>query len=151
MAPGHEIIAEIEKIGDEAKDFKPGDLVGFGLSRDCCEKCKACRSGNDQLCPEWYVLTYDPYLGGYSTHMQVKASFVFHVPPNLDNKKAAPILCARVTVFAPLKRWGIPGARCGVVGIGGGLEHMAVQIANKMGMHVVTISTNPSKEAGAKE
>lgn len=150
MVPGHEIIAEVEKVGGEVKEFKPGDLVGFGVFRDCCGTCKSCKSGNDQLCGNCYALTYDPYLGGYSTHMQVKASFVFHMPANLDKKRAAPILCAGVTVFAPLKRWGIPGARCGVIGIGG-LGHMAIQIANKMGMHVVAVSTNPSKEAEAKE
>ena len=150
LVPGHEIVAEVEKTGKNVKKFKPGDQVAFGVFRDCCGACEFCRKGDDQLCSECpYKLTYDPHLGGYSSHMHVKESFVFHLPAKLPKEKAAPILCAGVTVFAPLKRWGTPGARCGIVGIGG-LGHMAVQLANKMGMNVVAISTSAEKEKEAR-
>eukprot|EP01022_Parablepharisma_sp_SALTPOND_P012055 TRINITY_DN153_c0_g2_i1.p4 TRINITY_DN153_c0_g2~~TRINITY_DN153_c0_g2_i1.p4 ORF type:complete len:424 (+),score=38.66 TRINITY_DN153_c0_g2_i1:12667-13938(+) len=150
LVPGHEIVAEIEKVGSDVKKFKPGDLVAFGVFRDCCGACEFCKRGDDQLCSDCpYKLTYDPHLGGYSTHMHVKADFVYFLPPKLNKKSAAPILCAGATVFAPLKRRCIPGARCGIVGIGG-LGHMAIQFANKMGMNVVAISTTAAKEAEAK-
>lgn len=150
VVPGHEIIGEVEKIGSKIKNFKPGDVVCFGVFRDCCHECEFCKRGDDQLCERCpYKFTYDPHLGGYSSHMQVKGDFLFHLPKTLPLAKSAPILCAGVTVFAPLKRWGIAGARCGVIGIGG-LGHMAIQIANKMGMKVVAISTSPSKEKEAK-
>lgn len=150
LVPGHEIIAEVEKVGEHVKKIKPGDHVGVGVFRDCCGSCEFCRKGDDQLCGDIpYTWTYDPYLGGYSTNMQVKASFCFPLPSHLDLSKAAPILCAGVTVFAPLKRWCKPGIRCGVIGIGG-LGHMAIQIASKMGMEVVAISTTPAKEKEAK-
>jgi len=150
LVPGHEIVAEVEKVGEHVKNFKPGDSVAFGTCRDCCMKCEFCRKGYDQLCTGCeYKLTYDPHLGGYSTHMHVKADFLFHLPHNLDKSKAAPILCAGVTTYTPLKRWCVPGGRCGIIGIGG-LGHMAIQFASKLGMHVVAISTSPSKEAEAK-
>lgn len=156
LVPGHEIIAEVEKVGSAVTKFKPGDQVCFGVYRDCCGSCAACKRGDDQLCSGYpYKTTYDPYLGGYSSHMHVKESFVFKMPPRLDKKRAAPILCAGATVYAPLKRLYKPGIRCGVVGIGG-LGHMAVQVADKLGMHVVAISGSPDKEPetrkmGAKE
>lgn len=151
LVPGHEIIAEVEEIGSDVTRFKPGDQVAFGVFRDCCGSCASCKRGDDQLCTNCpYKPTYDPYLGGYSSHMHVKESFVYKMPPKLDKKRAAPILCAGVTVYAPLKRWCKPGARCGVVGIGG-LGHMAVQCANKLGMHVVAISGSPAKEAETKQ
>eukprot|EP00826_Nyctotherus_ovalis_P016798 TRINITY_DN1488_c0_g1_i8.p1 TRINITY_DN1488_c0_g1~~TRINITY_DN1488_c0_g1_i8.p1 ORF type:complete len:362 (+),score=96.11 TRINITY_DN1488_c0_g1_i8:926-2011(+) len=150
LVPGHEIIAEVEKVGANVKNRKPGDVVGVGVFRDCCGKCKFCMRGDDQLCTETpYKDTYDPYIGGYSTRIQLRADFTFDLPKNLDKKKAAPILCAGTTVFSPLKRWGAPGIRCGVIGIGG-LGHMAVQIASKMGMHVVALSTSTQKEKEAK-
>jgi D-arabinose 1-dehydrogenase-like Zn-dependent alcohol dehydrogenase len=150
LVPGHEIIAEIDKVGANVKSFKPGDAVAFGVCRDCCGSCELCKTGADNLCDGCkYKFTYDPYLGGYSTFMQVKSSFVFHLPAGIPKSRAAPILCAGVTVFAPLKRWCIPGGRCGIIGIGG-LGHMAIQYANKMGMKAVAISTSPAKEKEAK-
>ena len=150
LVPGHEIIAEIEKVGSTVTKFKPGDQVSFGVFRDCCGSCEFCRRGDDQLCSGCeYKFTYDPHLGGYSSHMHVKAGFVFHLPAKLDKKRAAPILCAGATVFSPLRRWCIPGARCGIIGIGG-LGHMALQVASKMGMHVVAISSTAAKEAEAR-
>eukprot|EP01022_Parablepharisma_sp_SALTPOND_P020274 TRINITY_DN363_c1_g1_i3.p1 TRINITY_DN363_c1_g1~~TRINITY_DN363_c1_g1_i3.p1 ORF type:complete len:396 (+),score=25.70 TRINITY_DN363_c1_g1_i3:1647-2834(+) len=149
LVPGHEIIAEIEKVGENVKKFKPGDVVAFGVFRDCCGACEFCRRGDDQLCSDCpYKATYDPHLGGYSTHMHVKADFVFHLPTGLPKHKAAPILCAGATVFSPLRRWGTPGIRCGIVGIGG-LGHLAIQFASKMGYYPIAISTSVSKEKEA--
>jgi uncharacterized zinc-type alcohol dehydrogenase-like protein len=150
LVPGHEIIAEVEKLGAKVTDLKVGDAVGVGCFRDCCGACEQCRKGDDQLCTDGKNrFTYDPHLGGYSTHMQIKSGFCFPLPKNLNKSKSAPLFCAGLTVFSPLKRWCIPGARCGVIGIGG-LGHMAVQIASKMGMKVVAISTTPAKEKEAK-
>ncbi len=151
VVPGHEIVAEIDKVGAKVTKFKHGDLVSFGVYRDCCGSCEPCRRGDDQLCSNCpYKLTYDPYLGGYSTYMHVKAGFVYFLPKSIPKERAAPILCAGATVFAPLKRWSKPGIRCGIIGIGG-LGHMAIQLASKMGMQVVALSTQPSKEAEAKK
>jgi len=150
LVPGHENIGEVVEVGANVKDRKIGDFVGVGVFRDCCGNCKMCLRGEDQLCTGCcYKDTYDPYIGGYSTHIQLRADFTFPLPRDLDKKKAAPILCAGTTVFAPLKRWGAPGMRCGVIGIGG-LGHMAVQIANKMGMHVVALSSSINKEKEAR-
>ncbi len=149
LVPGHEIVAEVERVGAKVKDHKPGDTVAVGVLRDCCGGCEMCRKGNDQLCTKSpYRPTYDPYLGGYSTHMQLRGDFVFPLPKALPPSKASPILCAGVTVWSPLKRWGKPGMRCGVMGVGG-LGHMAIQFASKMGMHVVAISTSADKEREA--
>ena len=150
LVPGHEVIAEIAEIGSSVTKFKPGDQVAYGVFRDCCGYCSFCRKGDDQLCVNTpYKFSYDPHLGGYSTIMQVKESFVFPMPPLLDKSRAAPILCAGATVYAPLKRWSRIGGRCAVVGIGE-LGNMAIQIANKMGMSVVAISRGSKKEAEAK-
>ncbi len=149
LVPGHEIIGQIEKAGPMVKGFKPGDTVAFGPFRDCCGQCEYCCQGKDHLCEEApYKATNDPHLGGFATHMHVNSKFLFHVPAKIPLARAAPIMCAGVSVFAPLKRWGKPGYRCGIVGMGG-LGHMAVQFANKMGMDVVVISTNVTKEKEA--
>eukprot|EP01022_Parablepharisma_sp_SALTPOND_P014767 TRINITY_DN2042_c0_g1_i1.p1 TRINITY_DN2042_c0_g1~~TRINITY_DN2042_c0_g1_i1.p1 ORF type:complete len:413 (+),score=38.87 TRINITY_DN2042_c0_g1_i1:50-1240(+) len=156
IVPGHEVVGQIEKTGAKAKNFKVGDIVGVGPFRDNCGKCENCMKGEDQLCTENpYKETYDPYLGGFSTHLHIKEDYVFLLPKELDPSKAAPLLCAGVTTFTPLKAWGKAGMKCGVIGIGG-LGHIAIQIANKMGMHVVGISRAADKEAdcicfGAKE
>ena len=151
LVPGHEIIAQVDKVGGAVKNFKAGDVVAFGVFRDCCGECEYCRNGNDQLCVNCpYKGTYDPYLGGYSTYMHVRADFLYSVPKNLPQNKIAPLLCAGATVFSPLKRWGKAGIRCGIIGIGG-LGHLAIQCASKMGMHTVAISTSTSKEKEARE
>lgn len=156
FVPGHEIIGQIEKIGLKVKHKKVGDIIAVGPFRDCCGCCEFCIRGEDQLCTDApYKQIFDPYLGGFSTHVQIREDFTFPLPKTLDPSKAAPILCAGLTVFTPLKRWCMPGARCGIVGIGG-LGHMAIQIAGKMGMLPIAISKTADKEKdclalGAKE
>eukprot|EP01022_Parablepharisma_sp_SALTPOND_P016509 TRINITY_DN2437_c0_g1_i1.p1 TRINITY_DN2437_c0_g1~~TRINITY_DN2437_c0_g1_i1.p1 ORF type:complete len:437 (+),score=19.78 TRINITY_DN2437_c0_g1_i1:133-1443(+) len=155
IVPGHEVIGEVEKVGSNVKNFKPGDKVGHGIFRQCCGRCECCKTSDDNICMNVDPFTYDPYLGGYSTHMHVNSDFLFPVPPNLDLKKAPPLMCAGVTCYAPLRKFGKPGYRCGIVGVGG-VGHMGIQLASKMGMHVVAISSNPTKQKdslnlGAKE
>ena len=123
----------------------------FGVFRDCCESCSYCRDNLDHICQSVkHKEAYDPHLGGYATHFQGKASFFFTQNPELDPRRAAPLMCAGSTVYSPLIRNAIPDGVCGVVGIGG-LGHMALQYANKMGMKVVAFSTSPDKEIEAKE
>ena len=149
VVPGHEVIAQVEKAGTMVKGFKPGDIVAYGPFRDCCGCCELCTQGKDHLCEETsYKATCDPHLGGYATHMHVNSRFLFHVPSKLPLATSAPLMCAGVSVFAPLKKWGKPGYRCGVIGMGG-LGHLAVQFASKMGMDVVVVSTNITKEKDA--
>ena len=149
LVPGHEIIGEILKVGDAVKQHHIGDMVCVGVFRDCCGTCKHCKMGNDNLCSNCpYKLTYDPYLGGYSTVMQVNEDFVFPLSRGLNSSRAAPLLCAGVTTFAPLKRFAEPGAKCAVIGIGG-LGHLGIQYAAKMGMKVTAISTSMDKKKEA--
>ena len=148
--PGHEIVGIVEKVGDRVTEFKQGERVGFGVFRDCCENCagcEQCRVGKDNCCPE-LQLTYDPHFGGYATSFQGKAKYFFHMPENVPGE-AAPLFCAGLTTYAPLKRNVLPGMKVAVIGIGG-LGHLAIQFANKMGCEVTAISTSPSKEEEAR-
>ena len=151
LVPGHEMCGIVEKVGSKVKGYKVGEKVMFGVLRECCGACEYCLDGKDNCCVEAaFKPTYDPYLGGYSTYFQAKSEFFYHMNPELDAQRAPPLLCAGVTVFAPLQRHIVPQGVCGVVGIGG-LGHMAIQYANKMGMKVIAISTTSDKEREAME
>jgi len=145
--PGHEMIGVVEKVGEKVSNFKEGDRVGFGTLRDCCDNCAHCRIGRDNCCNK-LVTTYDPHFGGYATGFQAKAKFFFHLPENIPGE-AAPLFCAGITTYAPLKRNVLPGMKVAIVGIGG-LGHLGIQFANKMGCEVTAISTSPSKEEEAR-
>ena len=120
LVPGHEIVGEIEKIGKDVKQYKEGEIVCVGVFRDCCGSCELCLDGMDNLCEDaLFKYTYDPMIGGYSTVIQIKDKFVFKCPTNLDISKVAPIMCAGVTSFSPIKRFGKEGNKCGIIGIGG--------------------------------
>lgn len=156
--PGHEIVGRITKVGSNVTKFKVGDLAAVGCMVDSCRECEQCKHGNEQYCENGSVMTYngpDKYLnqqtfGGYSERVVVDQDFVLHVPENLDLAAAAPLLCAGVTTWSPLKHWNIgPGDKVGIVGIGG-LGHMGVKLAKAMGAHVVVITTSPSKIDDAK-
>ena len=150
LVPGHEIVGEILNVGSNVKSFKINDKVCVGVFRDCCGECDQCKMGVDNMCTNsLYKFTYDPHLGGYSTVMQIKAGFVFPLNKGLDESRVAPLLCAGVTTFAPLKKYAQPGAKCAVVGIGG-LGHLGIQYASKMGMKVTAISTTMDKEKEAR-
>ncbi|MBP2297254.1 NAD(P)-dependent alcohol dehydrogenase [Azospirillum rugosum] len=153
--PGHEIIGRVAAVGPDVTRFKVGDMVGVGCLVDSCRACESCREGFEQFCEEGWVGTYnstDPFLGGptfggYSSHIVVPEAFVLRVPDNLDPAAAAPLLCAGITTYSPLRHWKAgPGRKVGVVGLGG-LGHIAVKLAHAMGTHVVLFTTSVSKVA----
>jgi alcohol dehydrogenase (NADP+) len=155
--PGHEIVGRVTKVGPKVKKFKPGDIAAVGCMVDSDGTCHECKAGLEQFCPN-FVLTYnfpDKHLGGvtyggYSDSIVVKEHFVLRVPSNLDLAGAAPLLCAGITTYSPLRHWGVgKGKKVGVVGLGG-LGHMAVKFAHALGAHVVVFTTSPSKKDDAR-
>ena len=156
--PGHEIVGRVVSTGSHVKKFKTGDLAGVGCMVDSCRRCDYCNEGLEQYCEEGNIQTYnspDKFLGtstygGYSESIVVNEEFVLHIPPNLDLAATAPLLCAGITTYSPLKHWNVgPGKKVGIVGIGG-LGHMAVKIAKAMGAEVIVFTTSPSKFDDAK-
>ena len=156
--PGHEIIGRITKVGNNVTKFNVGDLAGVGCMVDSCRECESCKEGLEQYCENGNTLTYnspEKYLdqqtfGGYSERVVVDEDFVLHIPGNLDLAATAPLLCAGITTWSPLKHWNTgPGMKVGIVGIGG-LGHMGVKFAKAMGAHVVVITTSASKVEDAK-
>lgn len=156
--PGHEIVGRVTRVGAEVRDFKPGDLAAVGCMVDSCRTCTACREGLEQYCEPGFTGTYNGpeqgtganTFGGYSSHIVVDRHFVLHVPEGLDLAGVAPLLCAGVTTWSPLRRWGAgPGKKVGIVGLGG-LGHMGVKLAHALGAHVVLFTTSPGKEADAR-
>ncbi|WP_459949232.1 NAD(P)-dependent alcohol dehydrogenase [Denitratisoma sp. agr-D3] len=157
MVPGHEIIGRVSKVGSEVSKFKLGDLVGVGCMVDSCQHCEACEEGLEQYC-DGMVGTYNAKdrkhggltFGGYSERITVDEKFVVRVPDNLDLKATAPLLCAGITLYSPLRHWNVqPGQKVGIIGLGG-LGHMGVKLAAAMGAHVVMITTSPAKAQDAK-
>jgi uncharacterized zinc-type alcohol dehydrogenase-like protein len=156
--PGHEIVGRIVSVGNHVKKFKVGDVAAVGCMVDSCRQCDYCNEGLEQYCEGGNTGTYnspDPYLGtqtygGYSESIVVDEAFVLRVPENLDLAATAPLLCAGITTYSPLKHWNVgPGKKVGVVGIGG-LGHMGVKLAKAMGAEVIVFTTSPSKVEDAK-
>ncbi len=156
--PGHEIVGRITKVGDNVTKFKVGDLAGVGCMVDSCRECESCKEGLEQYCEAGNVQTYNGHerylneqtFGGYSERVVVDEDFVLHIPENLDLAATAPLLCAGITTYSPLRHWNIGvGMKVGIVGIGG-LGHMGVKIAKAMGAYVVVITTSSSKIEDAK-
>lgn len=156
--PGHEIVGRVTKVGPRVTRFREGDAVAVGCLVDSCLDCDMCRRGEEQLCRNRSTGTYnakdritgDITYGGYSNHIVVREEFVLKVPDALDLKRAAPLLCAGITCYSPLRKWKIgPGSRVGVAGLGG-LGHMGVKLAVGMGAEVTVITRSPSKEADAR-
>jgi uncharacterized zinc-type alcohol dehydrogenase-like protein len=154
--PGHEIVGRVVEVGSGVTAYKAGDLVGVGCVVDSDHTCAACERDVEQFCPNG-VFTYnspDKHLGGvtyggYSESIVVDESFVLRIPDNLDPAGAAPLLCAGITTYSPIRRWGnIEGKKVGVVGLGG-LGHMGVKFAKAFGAHVVVFSTSASKKEDA--
>lgn len=155
--PGHEIVGRVTAIGSAVTKFKTGDIVGVGCLVDSDRTCPNCEAGLEQFCPN-QVLTYggpDKHetaavtYGGYSDSVVVDERFVLRVPANLDLAGVAPLLCAGITTYSPLRHWGVgPGKKVGVVGLGG-LGHMAVKFAHAFGAHVVVFTTSESKKEDA--
>ena len=152
FVPGHEIVGKVKSVGADVTRYKVGDTVGVGCLVDSCLHCHECDDGLEQYCNHW-VGTYmgmetgtgRPTYGGYSSKIVVKEHFVLKVPENLDPAAAAPLLCAGITTYSPLRHWKVgPGQRVGIVGLGG-LGHMGVKLARAMGATVVVFTTSPGK------
>lgn len=159
MVPGHEIVGRVVAVGDHVKKFKPGDFAGVGCLVDSCRDCEYCNGGLEQHCVNGAVYTYSAYekdgttiaQGGYSTGIVVDERFVLKMPENLEPSKAAPLLCAGITTYSPLKQWNIgKGHKVAVIGLGG-LGHMAVKFAVSFGAEVTVLSTHAGKKADAEK
>ena len=162
FVPGHEIVGRVAAVGKHVTGFKVGELAGVGCLVDSCRICFSCEAGLEQYCDNGFTGTYGgedkiggtPHsmtFGGYSDTITVDQRFVLHIPENLDLASAAPLLCAGITTYSPLKHWNVgPGLRVGVIGLGG-LGHMGVKFAHAMGAHVTMITTSPSKGADARK
>lgn len=156
--PGHEIVGHVVKVGKKVKKFKLGESVGVGCMVGSCKKCESCKKGEEQFCEKGATYTYNSNekdggytMGGYSSHIVVNQDFVLKVKKGMALDRTAPLLCAGITTYSPLKRHGAKkGKKVGVVGLGG-LGHMAVKIAKAMGAEVTVFSTSANKEADAKK
>jgi uncharacterized zinc-type alcohol dehydrogenase-like protein len=157
--PGHEIVGRVTEVGPEVTKFKAGDLAAVGCMVDSCRTCVNCQRGLEQYCIEGLTGTYngaDKVLGGhtfggYSAAVVVEEAFVLHVPESLDLKAVAPLLCAGITTYSPLRHWEVgPGSKVGVVGLGG-LGHMGVKFAHAFGAHTVLFTTSPGKVEDGKK
>jgi D-arabinose 1-dehydrogenase-like Zn-dependent alcohol dehydrogenase len=134
LVPGHEIVGEVSALGEEVKGYDIGQRVGFGPFNDACFKCETCTSGHNENCPN-FGITYDPNWGGWSTSFQDSHKFYIPIPDGLSDEHAAPILCAGITMYSPLKDHGFQGAKVAIVGIGG-LGHLGIKYAAHLGMEV---------------
>jgi uncharacterized zinc-type alcohol dehydrogenase-like protein len=159
LVPGHEIVGRVIDTGSAVSAYKIGDQVGVGCMVDSCQQCDQCHQGEEQYCREGMTGTYgspdrisgEVTQGGYSKHIVVREEFVLRIPQALDMSRAAPILCAGITTFSPLKTWNIgAGSRVGVIGLGG-LGHMAVKLAVAMGAEVTVMSRSDKKQQEALE
>lgn len=158
MVPGHEIVGRVARVGAQVKRLAPGDHAGVGCMVDACCHCAACNQGLEQYCEEHPTWTYNsreresgaPTYGGYSDRIVVDERFVVKIPRSLDLKATAPLLCAGITTYSPLRHWHVgKGQRVGVIGLGG-LGHMGIKLAKAMGAETVMITTSPGKAADAK-
>ena len=158
MVPGHEILGRVVEVGKDVTEFKVGEIAGVGCMVDSCGQCVECRQGLEQFCVKTAVYTYsspDPILGGnthggYSSQIVVKDAFVLHISDQLDPAGAAPLLCAGITTWSPLRHWEVgKGTKVGVVGLGG-LGHVAIKLAHALGAEVALFTTSPDKTADAR-
>ncbi|MFY0406531.1 NAD(P)-dependent alcohol dehydrogenase [Solicola sp. PLA-1-18] len=158
VVPGHEFVGEVVAVGADVERFAVGDPVAVGNIVDSCGTCAMCRAGQENYCAEFPTLTYGgrdrvdgtPTLGAYSAEYVVREGFVYHRPTSLDPAGVAPLMCAGITVWEPLRRWQVgPGSRVGVVGIGG-LGHLAVKLAAALGAEVTVFTTSASKVDDAR-
>lgn len=157
MVPGHEIIGRVKRVGSNVTGFKEGDHVGVGCMVDSCQHCKACAADHEQYCENTATYTYNaidrqdktPTFGGYSDTIVVNEKFVLRVPAGLDLAGAAPLLCAGITTWSPLRHWKVgPDSKVAVVGLGG-LGHMALKLAHALGAEVTLFTRSPGKEDDA--
>lgn len=158
LVPGHEIVGRVSQVGGEVTKFKIGDIAGIGCFIDSCRECASCKSGQEQFCIKQAAFTYNgtemdrvtKTYGGYSNKYVIDENYALKVKAEGDLSGVAPLMCAGITTYSPLKRFNVgPGKKVGIVGLGG-LGHMGVKIAKAMGAEVTIFSTSPSKEADAK-
>ena len=158
MVPGHEIAGTVSMVGSSVTKFKVGDLIGVGVFVDSCRVCENCKAGLQQYCLEGMTGTYNGYerdgktvaMGGYSNYMVINEDYAVHIPANLPLAGVAPLLCAGITLYSPIKHWNVgPGKRVAVMGLGG-LGHMGVKFAVAMGAEVTVLSHSPHKEVDAR-
>ncbi|WP_250628597.1 NAD(P)-dependent alcohol dehydrogenase [Pinirhizobacter soli] len=153
MVPGHEIVGRVKAVGSKVTKVKVGDFAGVGCMVDSCRECSACKEDLEQYCERGATWTYNSKernsdrltFGGYSEAIVVEERFVVSIPASMDLKAVAPLLCAGITTYSPLRHWKVsPGQKVGVIGLGG-LGHMGIKFAKAMGAHVVMITTSPEK------
>ena len=154
VIPGHEIVGRVTRVGSDVAGFKVGDLAGVGCMVDSCRTCRSCAEGNEQYCEKEITFSYNSpdkhfpgkmTYGGYSKHITVDQGFCLHIPGNLNLAAVAPLLCAGITTYSPLKHWGVgKGHKVGIVGLGG-LGHMGVKFAHAFGAHTVLFTTSAGK------
>jgi uncharacterized zinc-type alcohol dehydrogenase-like protein len=157
MVPGHEIVGTVTRVGAEVRKHAKGDRVGVGCFVDSCRECEMCKEGREQFCVKGMVATYNgverdgtPTYGGYSNQIVVDESYVLRVPAALALDRVAPLLCAGITTYSPLRHWEVgKGQRVGILGLGG-LGHMGVKLAAAMGAEVTLLSSSPSKKEDAR-
>ena len=158
MVPGHEIAGIVKEVGSSVTKFKPGMKAGVGVFIDSCRKCENCLADENQYCLEGMTGTYNGYerdgktvaQGGYASAIVVNEDYVLNLPDNLEMAGIAPLLCAGITLYSPLKHWGAgPGKKVGIIGLGG-LGHMGVKFAHALGAEVTVLSHSANKEADAK-
>jgi uncharacterized zinc-type alcohol dehydrogenase-like protein len=158
MVPGHEIVGHVLSVGSNVTKFKVGDRAAVGVMVNSCRECDNCKAGTESYCDKGMVPTYNgkdydgtPTYGGYAKHIVVRADYAFTVSDKLDLAATAPLLCAGITTYSPLRHWKVgPGKKVGIVGLGG-LGHMALKFAHAFGAHVVQFTTSESKVADAKK
>jgi uncharacterized zinc-type alcohol dehydrogenase-like protein len=158
MVPGHEIVGHVIAVGANVTKFKVGDRAAVGVMVNSCRECDNCKAGTESYCDKGMVPTYNgkdydgtPTFGGYAKHIVVRADYAFTIAPSLDLAATAPLLCAGITTYSPLRNWKVgPGKKVGIVGLGG-LGHMALKFAHAFGAHVVQFTTSESKVADAKK
>jgi uncharacterized zinc-type alcohol dehydrogenase-like protein len=158
VVPGHEIVGRVTQVGSEVSRFKVGDLAGIGCITDSCRECAQCHDGEEQFCATGFTGTYGGFergsreqrtYGGYSSNYVIDEKYALRISPKVDLAATAPLLCAGITTYSPLRHWRVgPGQKVGVVGLGG-LGHMGLKIARAMGAHVVMFTTSPTKAADA--
>lgn len=159
MVPGHEIVGRVARVGSAVTRWRTGDTVGVGCFVDSCRTCDTCRAGEEQYCQNGIVFTYNGYerdgktptYGGYSTRITVDENYILRIPDSIPLARAAPLLCAGITTYSPLRHFGVrAGDRVGIIGLGG-LGHMGVKLAKAMGCEVTVLSHSPAKREAALE
>jgi uncharacterized zinc-type alcohol dehydrogenase-like protein len=156
MVPGHEIVGRVSRVGSAVKKFKVGDLAGVGVMVDSCRKCESCKLGQETYCDIGAIFTYngrdkngEPTYGGYANNIVVDEAYTLKIPANLDLAATAPLLCAGITTYSPLRHWKAgKHSKVGIVGLGG-LGHMGLKFAHAMGAHVVQFTTSAKKKEDA--